>query len=268
MVKVKEDLTGKTFGRLVVLEQVEDYISPKGEHEAKWKCQCSCSNHTITYVTGKNLKRKRKPTASCGCLMIEKNRMSKKKRNRIEEKDGYCIGYTSKGEEFYFDIEDKPIVENFCWHINHKRIKHKDGSINDSQYLCTTMKDYNKIDGVKRRGYITLSRLLMKVLDDNAVVVDHKNGNTMDNRKSNLRICTQEKNNYNKGLSAYSSTNIKGVSYHKSIKKFVARIGFKNKRLSLGCFETLYDAAKAYNDKVTELYGEYAYLNDLSEISN
>ena len=56
------------------------------------------------------------------------------------------------------------------------------------------MKDYNKIDGVKRRGYITLSRLLMKVLDDNAVVVDHKNGNTMDNRKSNLRICTQEKN--------------------------------------------------------------------------
>jgi hypothetical protein len=78
----------------------------------------------------------------------------------------------------------------------------------------------------------------------------------------------RRKGYYNKGLSAYSSTNIKGVSYRKNIKKFVARIGFKNKRLNLGCFETLYDAAKAYNDKAIELYGEYAYLNDLSEISN
>lgn len=266
MVKVKEDLTGRTFGRLTVIEQAEDYISPNGEHVARWKCQCSCPNRTITYVTGHNLKKKNKPTISCGCFMIEKNREVQKKNNHIEEVDGYCIGYTTKGERFIFDKEDKDLVERFCWHIHHKKIKHKDGSVNDSQYLCSTMTNCSKVDTVKKRGYITLSRLLMNVLDDNAVVVDHINGDTMDNRKENLRICTQEKNNYNKKISNYSSTKIKGVTYKKQINKYYARIGYKNNRISLGLFDTLYEAAKAYNEKALELYGEYAYLNNLNEL--
>lgn len=266
MVKVKEDLTGQVFGRLTVIEQVEDYISPSGEHGSKWKCQCSCPNRTITYVTGHNLKRKNKPTISCGCLMIEKTREANKKNNHIEELNDYCVGYTTKGERFIFDKEDKSLVESFCWHIHHKKIKHKDGSVNDSQYLCTTIKNYNKIDRVKKRGYITLSRLLMNVLDDDAVVVDHINGNTMDNRKENLRICTQEKNNYNRRLSSYSTTKVKGVSYRKKEQKYYVRIGYKNNRIFIGMFDTLYDAAKAYNEKALELYGEYAYLNDLSAL--
>lgn len=264
MVKVREDLTGRTFGRLIVIEQTDDYVSPSGQRDARWKCQCSCAKHTITYVTGKNLKRNN--VKSCGCLMIEKNRESKKKRNYIEECGDYCIGYTTKNECFYFDKVDKKLIEKFCWHIHHKKIKHKDGSVNDSQYLCTTISDNNKIEGVTKRGYITLSRLLMGVLNDNAVVVDHKNGDTMDNRKANLRICTQEKNNYNKKLSNYSSTKVKGVTYKEKTKKYYARIGYKNNRISLGVFDTLYEAAKAYNEKASELYGEYAYLNDLNEL--
>lgn len=265
MIKIKEDLTNKTFGRLTVLERANDYVSKSGQKDSMWKCQCSCDKHTITYVLGKNLKRK--TTTSCGCYNIERIKETQKKHNRIEEKDGYCVGYTAKNEKFYFDIEDKAVVEKFCWHIHHKKIKHKDGSCEDSQYLCTTIKEDNVIEGVRKSGYITLSRLLMNVLDNSAVVVDHQNRDTMDNRKSNLRICTQEKNNYNKGLSSYSSTKVKGVSYIEKTKKYVARIGYKNKRISLGCFDTLYKAAAAYNDKALELYGEYAYLNDLSKIS-
>ena len=47
MVKVKKDLTGMVFGRLTVLEQVEDYISPQGVHRAMWLCQCECGKTTI-----------------------------------------------------------------------------------------------------------------------------------------------------------------------------------------------------------------------------
>ena len=43
MVKVREDLTGRTFGKLIVLHQVEDYITPKGKHYARWLCECSCA---------------------------------------------------------------------------------------------------------------------------------------------------------------------------------------------------------------------------------
>ncbi len=68
MVKVKNDLTGKKFGRLTVLRQIEDYISPKGRYIAKWLCECECGN--VTEVAGYQLTSNR--IKSCGCLMIEK----------------------------------------------------------------------------------------------------------------------------------------------------------------------------------------------------
>ena len=50
MVKVKEDLTGKTFGMLTVLRQAEDYITPQGIHISQWLCECSCSEHNKKIV--------------------------------------------------------------------------------------------------------------------------------------------------------------------------------------------------------------------------
>lgn len=65
MVKVKNDLTGRVFGMLTVLRQVEDYISPKGQHHPMWECQCSCEDHTIINVVGSSLINNQ--TKSCGC---------------------------------------------------------------------------------------------------------------------------------------------------------------------------------------------------------
>lgn len=64
MVKVKEDLTGKQFGTLTVLEQVEDYISPQGRAYARWKCLCECGNEIFSITS--NLKSGN--TISCGCI--------------------------------------------------------------------------------------------------------------------------------------------------------------------------------------------------------
>lgn len=67
MVKVKKDLTGLRFGRLVVLEQAEDYVKPDGEHCAMWKCQCDCDN--IKNIKGESLRSGM--TQSCGCYAKE-----------------------------------------------------------------------------------------------------------------------------------------------------------------------------------------------------
>lgn len=58
------DLIGKKFGKLMVIERANDYISPKGKHLVKWLCHCECGNNLIT--NGANLKRGF--TRSCGCL--------------------------------------------------------------------------------------------------------------------------------------------------------------------------------------------------------
>ena len=66
MVKVKNDLTGRTFGRLKVIKQVEDHVQSNGRHVAMWECICSCEDHNTVFVIGDSLKGGK--TASCGCL--------------------------------------------------------------------------------------------------------------------------------------------------------------------------------------------------------
>lgn len=113
MVKVREDLTGKRFGRLTVLEQAEDYIKPNGEHEAMWLCQCDCGNQKI--ILGTSLRHGR--TKSCGCFDKETSAIQgklNKKYNTYDLSGEYGIGYTSKGEEFYFDLEDYDKIKDYC----------------------------------------------------------------------------------------------------------------------------------------------------------
>ena len=47
MVKVKKNLSGMKFGKLTVIEQVEDSITPKGQHLPMWKCICDCGTEII-----------------------------------------------------------------------------------------------------------------------------------------------------------------------------------------------------------------------------
>lgn len=62
------DLTGQKFGRLTVVERVENYVTPKGIQMPQWKCKCDCGKEKV--VRGHDLKRGN--TTSCGCLRREK----------------------------------------------------------------------------------------------------------------------------------------------------------------------------------------------------
>lgn len=74
-------------------------------------------------------------------------------------------------------------------------------------------------------------------------VIDHINHNTLDNREINLRKCTIKENNENrKGAKRTNSSNIRGVSFSKKQKKWIARIGVNYKNIWLGSFEDIKDA--------------------------
>jgi len=90
--------------------------------------------------------------------------------------------------------------------------------------------------------------------------VDHINRNGLDNRKVNLRTCTLAQNVRNRKTPKHSSK-YKGVSWFKITKKWRAYIYPNNKFISLGYFMNEIDAAKAYDNKAKELFGEFACLN-------
>lgn len=91
--------------------------------------------------------------------------------------------------------------------------------------------------------------------------VDHKNHNTLDNRKSNLRICTPAQNLFNQIPSEKGTSRYKGVHWSGDKKRWAAVIGFKKKQIFIGYFDYELDAAIAYDDRASELFGEFAALN-------
>lgn len=92
--------------------------------------------------------------------------------------------------------------------------------------------------------------------------VDHRSGDTLDNRRSNLRICTHTENNRNRKISKNNFSGYKGISIsNRKAGTWRARIMVDWKRMCLGSFKNKEEAAKAYNRAALKYYGEFANLN-------
>lgn len=90
---------------------------------------------------------------------------------------------------------------------------------------------------------------------------DHKDGNGLNNQKSNLRRCGQSLNQANRKLNCNNQTGYKGVSYQKSARKYAACIMVNRKRIHLGIYKSPVAAAIAYDDAARTYFGEFATLN-------
>lgn len=100
---------------------------------------------------------------------------------------------------------------------------------------------------------------------DNAEI-DHINGNGLDNRRSNLRICTHAQNLANQQpQSRKKYSRFKGVTWCKRDKIWIAQIKVAQRRYSLGRYDDEADAARAYNRAATKHFGDFARLNDIPE---
>lgn len=122
-------------------------------------------------------------------------------------------------------------------------------------------KSYKKPDGKWGVSVLRMHRLVLNANDGE--FVDHINGNKLDNRRSNIRICNGAENRRNVGLRKNNISGYKGVYFAKPKGFFTAQITFENKKIHLGCFTCPIEAARAYNEAAKKYHGEFARLNDV-----
>jgi hypothetical protein len=94
-----------------------------------------------------------------------------------------------------------------------------------------------------------------------AMVVDHIDGNKANNCRRNLRVCTRLENIRNQRKRNGLSSIYKGVFYHKEKRKWYAKCQHRGERIWLGYFDAEVEAARAYDRKAVECFGEFACLN-------
>lgn len=150
------------------------------------------------------------------------------------------IIYTRKKQKILIDEEDFDKIKNFTWCVT--------GGYARSRYP----RDKNN-----KQKQINMHRLIMNVTDPK-IQIDHINMNKLDNRKQNLRTCNQSQNQANTLAAKRNKTGFKGVRFKTG--KYEAVI-WKDKQIYLGRYNTAQEAAKVYNKKAKELFGEFANLN-------
>jgi hypothetical protein len=125
--------------------------------------------------------------------------------------------------------------------------------------ICIKGELRKKVYVKKVRSNIYMHRFLMN--EPNSIV-DHINGNTLDNRKLNLRICTHAENMRNVSKKTKNTSGYKGVFWEKG--KWKVQLKYNYKSIHLGRFNNKIDAALAYNQAAIKYYGEFAQLNKVS----
>ena len=242
------DNSGETHYNLTLLKKGEPYIAPKtGKKKQRYYCSCSCGKYTkdnpklILYdkiISGR--------TRSCGCLQreyaietISDYNENNKKYNTYDLSGEFGIGYTLKGEEFWFDLEDYDKIKDYYWRRN-----------DDGYYVAS----------VKRKD-LMLHNLVTNCSKDK--VADHiKGSNTLyDNRKSNLRIVTKSQNVMNSIIRSDNTSGVRGVTYDKIHNRWVVRIQADNQKHFLGYFANFNDAVLIRKEAEEKYFGEYSYDN-------
>ena len=153
----------------------------------------------------------------------------------------YYVGITTRGDKFYFDESDYSQVSQYAWHKQGVGYVHA------------------QINGKK----VMLHRLLLDA--QKGQQCDHINGNRVDCRRSNLRVCTHAENQRNSKKRPNSSSTYKGVSWDKNLKKWLACIRVNGKTIYIGVFISEVDAARAYNAAAVKYHKEFARINIIGQ---
>ena len=112
---------------------------------------------------------------------------------------------------------------------------------------------------IERGKTIKMHREIMGAPKD--LVVDHVDRDGLNNRRGNLRLCSEAENSRNTGSNARAISRYKGVHWHRRMGKWVAAIQYEKQVNHLGYFGDEVEAAESYDKKAREFFGEYGYLN-------
>jgi len=150
----------------------------------------------------------------------------------------------TQGQVALIDDEDFEIVSRYKWCARWS-------PCTNSFYAMTNIRNA-AVQGTTLR----MHRLIMKAQQGEQI--DHINHDTLDNRKAELRLCTQNQNQHNRSAQANNTSGYKGVFWHKASQKWQAQIQLNGKRKSLGCYAAPEAAHQAYCKAALELHGEFA----------
>jgi hypothetical protein len=109
------------------------------------------------------------------------------------------------------------------------------------------------------RKWIRLHREIMNAPD--GVDVDHKDGDGLNNLRKNLRFCTNAQNQRNRGVQSNNTSGYKGVYWFKRSGKWKVQIEVAGKKIYLGLYTDLIEAAKAYDTAARKYHGRFAKTN-------
>lgn len=154
----------------------------------------------------------------------------------------------TQGQFALVDDEDFKVLNQYKWYA--AKVKSGDFYAQRSDYSSG------------KKKIIKMHRFILGFVDKKEPI-DHENGNTLDNQKHNIRACTHKDNIRNRGITKRSTCGYKGVFYEKSAKRWRAQLSKDGKKIHLGLFEFIEDAAKAYNDAILIHHGEFAKLNQI-----
>ena len=152
----------------------------------------------------------------------------------------------TQGQVALIDDEDFELVSKHKWSARWNRTSHNFYGICSMRLSCG------------KRSQLLMHRLIIGAPE--GISVDHINRNSTDNRRCNLRLCTNSENMHNRGPQTNNVSGFKGVSWNKRDRKWQSHICLRGKRMHLGYFSSPEDAFAAYCSAATRFHGKFACL--------
>jgi len=163
-----------------------------------------------------------------------------------------CIELNKRGTKFKVDAKDYDLLMRL--HDTFSML---------GEYPAMRVSKRGTFNGYDMRWHteVAVHRFLMKASGDDRV--DHINGDKMDARRANLRLCTHSQNLMNRGMNRNNTSGYKGVKHYQRAEgeKFSVHISKDRKRYNFGSYNDAEVAARVYDRECVKLHGEFAHLN-------
>lgn len=161
----------------------------------------------------------------------------------------------TKGQYTLVDAQDYDFLMQWQWNASNGE--------KGSQFYATRAVYIPLPGGGRKKAALRMHNLIMPPPE--GMEIDHINGDTLDNRRCNLRVCIHAHNmrNLPKPRDGRTSSPYKGVSLHKQSGRWQAMIKVNYRQKWLGNYDDPKEAAAAYNRAALEHFGEYARLNEV-----